>query len=138
MMNMSIFGPQSVQRTLMLGEFRLGALALHRQHQAAFFTQWQTPLGESVQWRDRSRDDHIESAAAELFGSGSDDFGVLEFELLDGLVQEGRTPEQRLDERDLKIRPNQGQDDTGQSGAGADIGDSGVLRNQPFDQGAVQ
>jgi hypothetical protein len=66
------------------------------------------------------------------------DGDVVEAELVDDLVEERRTPEQRLDERHVEVRPGDRDDESGQAGARPDVADAGTLGDRLGQDGGVE
>ncbi len=106
--------PEPLQDGLRLVQFGLGPFALEREEFAARTQQRKGPLREAFERRDRSRGGHVHrELLRHLLGPGPAHLDVLQAEHLDALVQEGGAAQQRLEQGDPQVGPDDREDDAG-------------------------
>ncbi len=130
------------QRLPMLGQFRLGAGALHREQPSVRCQQGKAPPSQPVEGRHRPRDYPVGGCQLRrdqaIFDPAGDDIDPLrEAQRVHRRPEEVCSTTQRVDQSDGQVGPHDRQHDTWQSRSAADVEDGCTLRQQLGDERAV-
>ncbi len=117
-------------------ELLIDSRALVGDEVAAEARQGQAVLEEDGEGRDRAAEDEVVclpvvGVVADLFGTGGEDRHVGEPERLDGVLEE-RSPLLRGLDEGVAGGAGDGEDEAGEPGAGADIGDAVIRGDLPY------
>src|SRR4051794_23410981 len=115
-----------------------GRAPLEGQDGPVRLSEWRAPSNQPRKRRDRARSNRVEATAILLRSTADHLHPRGQAELCHHLVEKPRAPEQRLEQRDLEVRPQNGQGNAGEARPATDIHDSGGRRDELGQRDGVQ